>query len=187
MNSLKGFTLIELITVITVIVIISASGAYLMVYLVQNSVFIPNKLNMDMAASEALNIMIEGDDAAKGLRFSKSITGIQSNQLRFNNQDAQDIVLRLDTAAKKLYRSIAGSPEALVPYYATTGVNIAAKDNKLFTYYDQSDNEIDAGTGNSADVRRVEINLLAETGSGSYNDWQGRSILSSSITVRKLE
>jgi prepilin-type N-terminal cleavage/methylation domain-containing protein len=178
-----GFTLIELIMVIAIIGILSVSGAYLMVYLVQNSVFIPNKLNMDMVASRALEIMIEGDNNAKGLRFSKSITSIQDNQVIFNNQDSQSICFRLDSGMSKLYRSISGGSETLIPYYVTSGINITGKSNKLFTYYDGSDTE----TSSAALVRRIKIVLIAKTGSGSYTDWEGQSEQGSSIKVSKYE
>ena len=183
----KGFTLIELIMVIVIIAIISVLSAYLMLYLVQNGIFIPNKLNMDMIASDALDIMVEGDSSAKGLRFSKSITDIQDNQISFNNQDDQSVVYRLDTGIQKLYRSIAGGSETLIPYYVETEINITGKDNKLFIYYNDIDNEINPGTGDPADVRRIRINLTARTGTGLYENWEGQSELASSITVKRLE
>jgi len=178
-----GFTLIEAIMVIAIIAILSVSGAWLMVYLVQNSVFIPNQLNMDMVASEALKIMIEGDDGAKGLRFSKSITAVASNQVTFNNQDGQNIRYRLDTVANKLYRSINAGAEQLMPYYLTTGVSVLRKSNKLFTYYDA--NEIE--TAVAVDVRRIKISLIAQTGTGQYADWEGQSDQSSAIAVSKFQ
>lgn len=182
-NIKRGFTLIELIMVLAIIMILSVAGSFLMLYFVQNSVFIPNKLNMDMLASDALDIMIEGDGSAKGLRFSRSITTIQDNQVTFKNQDSQNISYRLDTIANTLYRSISGGPEVATPYYLTTGISIAGINNKLFTYYDTTDVQ----TSNPVNVRRIEINLMAKTGTGSYADWEGQSNQGSSISVKKFE
>lgn len=182
-NKRHGFTLIELVMVIAIIGILSVSGAHLMAYLVQNSVFIPNKLNMDMAASSALDIMIEGDSSAKGLRFSRSISSVADSQVVFNNQDNQTISYSLDTGTNKLYRSISLGAEAPIPYYITSGVNVTAPSNKLFTYYDSSGTE----TANAADVRRIKLTLTALIGSGSYSDWQASSLQSSSIKVSKFE
>jgi len=180
----NAFTLIELIMVIAIIGVLSVSGAWLMVYFVQNSTYIPNQLNTDMLATDALKIMIEGDSRAKGLRFSQLISAIPSNnQITFTNQDSQSIGYRLDTSANILYRSISGGAEAQIPYYATSGVSIAGKDGALFTYYDTNE----TGTAVAANVRRIAINLIVKTGSGSYNDWQGQSSQGSSIAVKKFQ
>lgn len=179
----NGFTLIELIMVIVIIAIISGGGAYIMSYLIQSAVFIPNKLNMDMLASDALNIMIEGDVQAKGLRFSQSVTDIQPFQITFNNQDNQIINFQLDTLSDKLYRSIDGNPAALIPYYIPpSGINLTGKNGQLFLYYDGND----AITANPVDVRRIAISLIAMTGSGDFNQWQGKSELSSAIAVKRF-
>lgn len=182
-TQVTGFTIIELIVVLGIIGVLSVSGAYLMIYLVQNSVVIPNKLNMDMVAQESLDTIIETDGVAKGLRFSRSITNIKGNQITFINQDNQSIRYRLDTSAKKLYRSIGGAAETFIPYYVKAGINITGKDDKLFTYYDDHNEE----TNDAGDVRRIDINLIAKTGTGSYSDWQGQSEQGSSIAVKRFQ
>jgi prepilin-type N-terminal cleavage/methylation domain-containing protein len=180
----RGFTLIELIVVIAIIAILAVPGAWLMTYIIQNSVFIPNKLNMDMTASDALRIMVEGDSQAKGLRFSRAISSIpNTNQITFINQDSQSISYRLDTGTNRLYRSIAGGPESPIPYYVSSGINLTGKSGALFTYYDAGEGI----TSNPANVRRVAITLIARTGTGSYSDWQGLSEQSSCVAVNKYQ
>lgn len=182
-NKKEGFTLIELVMVIVIIAVFSTSGAFLMLYLMQNSVFIPNKLNMDMVGQEALDIMIEGDGSAKGLRFSRAITTIAPYQVVFINQDSQSISYRLDSGTSKLYRSISGAPETLIPYYVTTGITITGKSGAMFTYYDAAN----LLTSNPANVRRIRISLIAKTGTGSYADWQAQADQGSSIAVSKFQ
>ena len=179
----KGFTLIEMIMVIMIITILSVSGAYLMLYLIQNSVFIPNQLNMDMAASDALDIMIEGDQQAKGLRFSRAVTNIQDYQVTFINQNNQSIRYRLDTGINKLYRSVNGGAEAFIPYYVNSGMNITGKGNKLFSYYDANETV----TANPANVRWITMTMIARTGAGSYANWEGQSDKTSSVAVKKFQ
>jgi len=176
--SKKAFTLIELIMVIAIIGILSLTGAWILTYFVQNSVYIPNQLNTDMAANEALKIMVEGDSTAKGLRFSKGVSTIASNnQFTFTNQDGQTIVYTLNTGTNILYRSINGGANAQIPYYP--GVSIAGQSGSLFTFYDVNGNV----TSTPANVRWIAINLIATTGDGSFSNWQGQSTQSTSIAV----
>ncbi|MFH0762586.1 MAG: type II secretion system protein, partial [Candidatus Omnitrophota bacterium] len=148
----RGFTIIEAVMAIVIIAVLSASGAFILVNILQQSIFMPNQLNMNMLAAEALDIMVEGDSQARGLRFSKSITGAANNQVTFNNQEDKSISYRLDTAASKLYRSIDGGAEALIPYYASAGINLSGVSGQLFAYYDSGE----VSTSTPADVRRIK-------------------------------
>lgn len=180
-----GFTVVELIMVIVIIGSLSVVGAGLMSYLIQHSVFIPNQLNMDMVASDALEIMIEGDDQAKGLRFSRIINAAQNNQVTFINQNGQTVRFRLETAVDPagLFRSINGGLEVLIPYYLPDGVTLSSLNSRMFTYYDA--NEV--VTNNPANVRWITVSLQAQTGNGTFANWAGKSDLFTSIAVRKFQ
>jgi len=179
----KAFTLIELVMSIAILGVLAFSGFFVMVYLVRNSIFIPNKINMDMLTADALNIMVEGDGQAKGLRFSRAITDSQDNAVTFINQDGQTVSYRLDTGTNKLYRSIDSGAEENLPFYSSaSGINMEGKSNKLFTYYDRNENT----TTVASDVRRVGIALLARTGTGDFDDWEAQSGQSTSIKVNRF-
>ena len=177
----SGFTFIELIMVIVIIAVFSVGGAHFVAYLVQNSVFIPNQLNMNMLVAHALDSMIEGDGQAKGLRFSRVITEALTNKVTFINQSNQTMSYRL--TATVLERSINGGAWQLMPYYQVAGISVTGKSNQLFTYYDAAQ----ALTTNPANVRRIKTVLIAKTGSGSFEEWQGQSEQSSSIAVKKFQ
>ncbi|MDD5408913.1 MAG: prepilin-type N-terminal cleavage/methylation domain-containing protein [Candidatus Omnitrophica bacterium] len=180
----KGFTFIELIMVIAIIGVLAGSGAWIMAYTVKNSVFIPNQLGMDKLATDALNIMAEGDIQAKGLRFSRAITAINANRVDFIDGDGKTVYFRMDTGTNKLYRSINGAAEQAIPAYANAaGLNLSGKSGSLFTYYDING----ATTAIAANVRRIRMILIAKSGTGLYNDWQGQSEQASSVSVKKFQ
>lgn len=180
----RGFTFIELIMVIAIIGVLAGAGAWIMVYTVKNSVFIPNQLGMDKLATDALNIMAEGDTQAKGLRFSRAITAVNANRVDFIDGDGKTVYFRLDAGTNKLYRSINGSPEQAIPYYSSAaGLSLSGKSGSLFTYYDGNG----AITAIAANVRRVRMILIAKSGTGLYNDWQGLSEQASSVAVKKFQ
>lgn len=176
-------TLIEVIMVMLIIAVLASAGSCLLVYMVRNGVFIPNQLHADMLASDALDIMIEGDAQVKGLRFNKGLTNILNYRMTFINQDGQRIRYRLDTAAKRIYRSIDGGGDVVFPYYAGQGsLNLTGQGNTLFSYYDQNGNS----TTTPSQVRKISISLIARTGNGSQNEWQGERGLSSAIAVNPM-
>jgi prepilin-type N-terminal cleavage/methylation domain-containing protein len=179
----RGFSLIEAVMVMAVLGILSVSGASLMAGLVHNSVFIPNKLNMDMLASEAIRMMVEGDSLARGLRFSRQISGLGAgSEITFINQDGWTVSYQLNSG--KLYRSINGGPNLNLPYYSSAAaVTIEGVNGQLFRCYDVNE----AVTSNPANVRRVRIDIIARTGSGAYADWQGQSQQSSAAAVKKFQ
>ena len=180
----RAFTFIELIMTTMIIGVLSASGLYLLMYFVKNGVFIPKQLNMDMVVADALDVMIEGDNQARGLRFNRTITSIQDNQIVFTNHDGQSVRYRLDTVGNKLYRSINGAAEIILPYYVpNSGATLTALSNRLFTYYDASETV----TAAPANVRWIAMTLTAATGTGLYADWEAKSQQSSAVAVNRFQ
>ncbi|HBO96905.1 MAG TPA: hypothetical protein DD648_02560, partial [Candidatus Omnitrophica bacterium] len=118
---------------------------------------------------------------------SRNITNVLPNEVSFNNQD--NVLIRYRLVGNKLYRSVNGGADALIPYYIpATGVTVTGKSGSLFTYYDDAtDGTAEVVTATAADVRRIEISLIVVSGSGLSADWEGRSEQSSSIAVKKFQ
>ncbi|MFA7706088.1 MAG: hypothetical protein WCX91_03170, partial [Candidatus Omnitrophota bacterium] len=164
--------------------ILAGAGAWIMAYTVKNAVFIPNQLGVDKLLSDALNVMIEGDSQAKGLRFSRAITAIGATRVDFIDGNGKTVYFRLDSGTNKLYRSINGTAEQAVPVYSSTlGLSLSGKNGVLFSYYDANG----VSTAAATNVRRINMILVAKTGSGLYNDWQGQSEQASSVAVKRLQ
>ena len=138
-----------------------------------------------MNANDALDIMIEGDGQAKGLRFARVISAIAVNQVTFVNQDSVTIIYRWDTGLNKLYRKIGAAAETVIPAYLSnlSGVTLSGKSGTLFTYYGANE----AITATAVNVRRIRMILIAKSGTGLYNDWEGQSEQASSVSIDRLQ
>ena len=185
----NGLSLIEMVVTILVVGILAACGAAVLMYVVRNAVFIPNQINMNMMASDALDLMIEGDTTAPGLRFSRAITDIQDNQVTYIYRDQlganHTVVFQFNPVTSRLSRSIDGQPALPIPYYIKPGISLLVKNNRLFTYYDSA--EPLNMTATPADVRWITMTLVAQTGTGSSSNWEGQSEQMSSVAVYRFQ
>lgn len=180
-NDHQGFSLIELVMGIAIIAVLSVGGASIFFYLMQNTVAIPQQLNTDMLASQALDVMVEGDGAGKGLRFSRSVVSVSDNQVGFYNQDSELIRYRFDTTAGKFFRSINGGAEAPLLGYDPPGITFRGKNNRVFQYYDSNE----ATTANPNAVRRIALTVGAASGSGDPDQWEGTAELATAVAVNR--
>lgn len=188
----SGFTLIEVVMVILILGLLSVAGIHLMNFMLRNTFFLPNQVQANMVAADALEIMIEGDSQAKGLRFCKSITTAGANQIVFTNQgvvtnlDSQTITYNLSGGV--LTRTIAPGGASMIPYFMDPGRMALAGTGAagaLFTYYDSNDVLLSQPV-TAANVRRISINLRAQNGAGLSDNYQGSSQQSTSVKVYNL-
>ena len=181
--SLTGFTLIELVMVILLTGILSMAGYHIFTFAIRNTFFIPNQAQADLAAASAMETMIEGDSpTVHGLRFSKSVTAIAANQVDVTDQEDVALRFRLDTGTGRLYRKIGAAAETMIPYFMPPEVKFSGSGGALFIYRDASE----AVTADPANVRRIEIDLIAQQGAGSADNFQGRSRQRSSVQVNRF-
>ena len=188
-NQKKGFTFIELIMVIVIMAVLSGAGAFVLIHIVKNSIIIPNQLNVNMLASDVLDLMVEGDGQAKGLRFSREITRIRPRRVDFINQDGQTVRYRFAPATGCILRRINSGSWQVIPYYWNNRAEFEAiNTNIIFKYYNSSEVEIPAiVSSNPATVRRLEISLRAKIRNNLYPNTITKSEQSTSVSVKKYQ
>lgn len=185
MKKRKAFSLIELVMLMAIVGVIAAIGASVAIFAIRQAVYTPNAMNTAMLAEAAIDKIVDGDNLARGLRFSKQITAAGANSVTFVDQDDKTVTIALDTGTHKLTRTINAAADTNFLYYqAASNIAIATgRNGALFIYYDVNENTTSA----AANIRRVEVNLAVATGSGSTADWQGKSEQSSSVRVPKFQ
>ena len=173
--------------VIVIIIALGGIGGFLMSWFLQQAVFIPNQMNMDMIAADAINLMINGDTLAAGLRFSRRITLADNDQLDFINQDGYQVNYRFQNSQDLIERRILDGPNAggwlKIPYYAPSNVAFDTPGNRMFTYYNSSEST----TSDADQVRRVSINLIASIGTGSFSTWGSSVTRTSAVTTKRYQ
>ena len=184
MRKHRGFTLIELVMVMVIICVLSTTGAFLMVFLVENAVFVPNKLNVEMAGRDILETIIEGVSAAKGLRFTYNMTAANSTNVKFVNSDGQVVEFMFNNSTKRMTLAINNGTQSTFPAYFSSGMYVEQNGAiPVFSYYDASE----TSTLIPGAVRRVKVEMRLRSGSGSFSDWQNQLNCASSIAVSKYQ
>ncbi len=151
----QGYTLIELIIVLVIVVIIAVAGISLFYFFIDVFFTVPEEINRDVIVNNILSKMVEGDNTAKGLRYTDTIDTIEDNRLVFTNDDGQ--IVEFKVLDNKLKRSIDGGAAENIPYYILDNITISGQDGVLFTYLDTDE----ATTAVANDVRRIIIRINA--------------------------
>lgn len=155
----RSFTIVETIITVSLVAVLAGAGSWLLLFFVDNFLYLPSKINVDMAAADVLDIICEGDAQAGGFRFAGQVLESENNRVRFLDQNNNDIIIKVENG--QALRSINdGTTFKIVPYYAEESLNIEGKDTNAFQYYDSSG----IITTTAEEVRRVDIYLVASMG-----------------------
>lgn len=156
MESSKGFTLIELVIVITIIGIIAVVVGFILLSTVDAWTFKFNRSDLLWDGRLSMNRMVR---EIREIKNTTSVTTAGSSQFRFTNIDNVDITYGLGGA--DLNRTADG----------TTNVLAENVSSLIFTYYDSSGGTITTPivSPGATNIRRVRINLtLTKNGENVY-------------------
>lgn len=183
-----GFTLPELIVIITLVAVIAAVAVTVFISLIRLFVLIPKETRVRLIASQIQDIMLEGDGEARGLRFASSLSTVDGNEVAFGYEteggEAVSVAFRWDSDAEKIYRQVDEGGEVAIPYDFGSEVGVKTKDAApaVFTYFDENGQS----TTIPASVERIEVNFSVETGSGDFSAWDAAFDLSSGVDVKQF-
>ena len=208
----KGATLVELIVVITVAGILASAFAITIVPHMNAFFYYPQNIRVGNAAADALEIMLEGDSRAKGLRFTgppcvigggggggSTITAASATSLTYHYVDADycgsgaartshTVVLTYDSTNHVVTRAIDGGSAENIPNYVPNDSDInfdPPSGVNFFRYFNNEGTEM-IGLGISVTaIYRVDVTMVSASGSGQVQQNAGRSQLKSGVEIKR--
>jgi len=186
---IKAFSLIELIITILVLIVIGSASVAFFVPMMNIFFYSPSQLMVDQTAQELLNVIVEGDNRAKGLRYSKHISAADEDTITFVNSDDDTIIYRWDATDEIVYRNINGAGDEAIPakYFGTITVRGRTSDSQIFLYYDSSASTINVpvASPNLDSIEAIRMDLTIEAGTGNVKANQGRIDVRTGIDIKQ--
>ncbi|MDP8297342.1 MAG: hypothetical protein RAP41_04075 [Candidatus Orphnella occulta] len=191
----KAATFIELIVTMLILTIIGSASVAFFVPVANILFYSPSQLMVDQTAQELFTILIEGDNQAKGLRFTKSITIADKDYIIFETWDNDIVQYKWDATEKRIYRKINRQGEALVPasyylvpasYYGDITVIGQSSDAEIFQYYDVSASKLSVPVSDETDIEAIRMDLTLVAGSGIVKEHKGRIDVKSGVDIKQF-
>lgn len=193
----KSASLIELIITILLVTIIGATIVGPVIFLVELFMYSPRQLDTQKIAQELTQIMIEGNQDIRGIRYTRTIIDASDTQFSYTYgyptaNDQLSVRFRWNAADKHIYRStstnggLAWSTETIIPYYIPTTVTIDGKDTPsvIFTYKKSNDGDWVFGLDDVTTIRRLIISINLNTGTGGFSALEGSTHITSSVEIK---
>ncbi len=199
----SGSTLIELIVTITIVSILAAVSAGIIISVMQALVYLPREMKTRSVAAEIIDIMIDGQPQIRGARYAMQVQDASATQFTYTfgypgNTEKRNIRLQLNSGKIYRYYTAFGDPingpqppyssAELIPYYAGADVSISGQPgspNTVFTYFKQNGSAWVSGVDPLNAIRRIEINMLVKTGTGLFALWEGSFRTTADIEIRQ--
>ncbi len=151
----KGVTIVELVVTVALVAILSAAFVSVAVPMINFFLYFPQSSRTNNAAADLMQIILEGDDKAKGLRFTgvackiggggaggnnitTASTSGTTSTLTYNYADADfcnsgtsrishTVTLVYDSSTGVVTRAIDGGAASVIPYYVNSASDIKFK------------------------------------------------------------
>ena len=209
MSRRTGATLMELALVIGLSAIMLLLAPLIMSHGVRALVYLPRAAAVNQAGTEILHQVFEGGlstlqaapvlglrSASRARVSATALTGplwlAEANRMGYRTADGQYVLIRLDSEQIKRHFPVNGTcpppgpqAEEVLPYEAAGAVRILPS-GTLFQYYNQAGTLLAAPACNGAQlfaVRRVQMSLIAQTGSGLINEAQTQQTMTTSLAI----
>ena len=204
-----GVTLVEVVIVIAVAAILGTAFASVMVPMMNFYFYYPQSSRVNNAGADVLQIILEGDEKARGLRFasipctlpaggSSRISVATATTLTYHHAmtdacgnggtNSNSVALAYNAGSQTVTRSINGAAAAVIPYYATaaSGIQINPPSGiNFFRYFDAAGTDLGAAPAVGS-IRRVDVTLIASSGTGLVKHSAGQIKLKAGADIHQI-
>ncbi len=199
MKSQKGVTFIELLVTIVIAGILASSFVALMVPQINLFFFLPQRLRINNAASDLMDTLLDGNNAAQGLRYAgplaagaSAITAASTTSLTYTYVDDDfvnhTVVLSYSAGTHEVTRQVDAGAAQNVPTYATSASGIlldpVPAEVNFFRYYNSAGTEFTPAPATLSNIYRVDIAAKTSSGSGKVRESEGNMILKSAAEIK---
>ncbi|MFC1806983.1 type II secretion system protein [Candidatus Omnitrophota bacterium] len=183
----RSFTLIEAIMTITIIGVLAVSAGSFFIPMMNMLFYLPSQISVAQMSHHLVDIIMEGDNQAGGLRYAISITSADEDEIEFVTQDNDTVVYRWDSGDERLYRNINGAGETLAPYtyYGDIIAKGSSSDSQIFRYYDSSASVISAPVATPDNIESIRIGVLIQSGTGNLSDNEGSMEILTGVDIKQ--
>ena len=191
----RGFTLVELIVILLVASIAASAFVGLMIPQANLFFFLPQRIRVQSTASDLLDILFDGDNSARGLRYAtpttstNAVTAASGSSLTYTYRGADlvnhTVVLTYNAGNRTVTRQIDGGSTPTIPYYATaaSGILTDPAETNFFRYYDSAGAEL-TGVIPVANIFRVDVPVKVSSGSGAVKGSEGNIRMKSGVEIK---
>ena len=205
----KGFTFVEFVMVIVLATVLASAFVGLIIPQINLFFFIPQRMKVQNAASDLLNILVEGDHLANGLRYAgplspgaDSIINARGDRIVYTyiplgsgeaggTFTPMTVQLDYDAVNRRVTRHMNGiGPPQPVPYYSGDGSGILVDPGEgtdFFRFYDAGHNQLSApvAAAQLPNIRLVEVTCRVSSGSGKVTESEGSVVLKSGAMIKQ--
>ena len=196
----KAATLVEMIMITSVIAIVGATIAGAVVFFIQLFTYSPRQLDVQKVGERLNNIMIEGDQDTRGIRYTRNVIDASATQFSYTYgyptlDDQLSVRFRWDETVKHIYQSTSTnrgsswSAETVIPYHMPSSITIDGKDTPsvIFTYKKANDADWVSGSDDLVDIRRLILSINTKSGAGNFANFQGAVDSTSSVEIKNFQ
>ena len=149
--------------------------------------FTPTQLRIEYTGNQTIKDMIEGNNTAKGLRIMKRVTSATTTAITYLDKNDISVTLTWDNVNLRITRTVNAVTTVLPILSPQTDVKIdGIASGVIFKYYDSSNVLLASPVVTPANIARIQMDLVAYTGSGEIKAYQGKYYIRTGVFLKQF-